>query len=61
MTVLITEIDDIAQSSKSPLLKATTKNLKEAIMVEDIAEFQRAIPTLNRICIYFANSDEIKK
>lgn len=58
---LITEIDDIAQSSMSPLLKASTKNLKEAIIAEDIAGFQRAIPTLNRICNYLSNSDDIKK
>jgi hypothetical protein len=61
MTVLITEIDDIAQSSKSPILKASTKNLKEAIIAEDIAEFQSTIPTLERICDYFPNNDDFNK
>ena len=61
MTVLITEIDDIAQSSKSSLLKVSTKNLKEAIIAEDIAEFQSIIPTLERICDYFPNNDDFNK
>jgi hypothetical protein len=61
MTVLITEIDDIAQSSKSPLLKESTKNLKEAIIAEDIVEFQRAIPTLNRFCNYLSSNSDINK
>jgi hypothetical protein len=61
MIVLITEIDEIAKSSKSPLLKESTKNLKEAIIAENITEFQRIIPTLNRICNYLPNSDGTKK
>jgi hypothetical protein len=61
MTALITEIDDIAQSSNSPLLKVSTKNLKEAIIAEDIAEFQSIIPTLERICDYFPNNDDFNK
>lgn len=61
MTVLIVEIDDIAQSSKSPLLKASTRNLREAIIAEDIAEFQSIIPTLNQICNSLPNNDDTMK
>jgi len=60
MTKLITEIDDIAQSSKSLLLKTSTKNLKDAIIAGDIAEFTAVIPTLNQICNNFPNNDDSK-
>jgi hypothetical protein len=61
LTVLITEIDDIAQSSKSPLLKKSTKNLKEAIIAGDIEEFKIAIPTLNQICNYLPSDQYVNK
>jgi hypothetical protein len=61
LTLLITEIDDNAQSSKSPLLKESTKKLKEAIVAGDIEEFKSVIPSLNQICSYLPSDQDINK
>ena len=61
LTLIITEIDDNAQSSKSPLLKGSTKKLKEAIVAGNIEEFKNVIPSLNQICSYLPSDLDINK
>lgn len=50
MTFAITEINNLAQTSRSSILKISTEKLENAILAEDIDRFKQAIPTLNQIC-----------